>query len=571
LIVARTAIGAKLTNPNRGEEPSMKRSPVDADLIAKMRTIQFTRRTLMGGAATAAGLTVLGKGAALASSGRAIGAGLNRFQDQPKPGGTIKISTSTDPVGLDPMISSAYSTALITEHVYGSLMQYDKQLNDVTGDLAESVDISDDKLTYTFHIRQGVKWHDGQPFTADDVKFSMERQKDPATGSPNAYIYSEVAEVTAVDPATVQVKFNKVQGPFLAFMASPWASMVPKHVVEANGDLQTTMVGTGPFKFVSYEPGKQVTLVKNPDYYVAGTPYVDELDIVFITDATSRLNSILTKQADMSQEMAAKDYKQLSNSPGIQAIALESGSCQWAYTGMNCTRAPFDNPKVRQAVAYAKNRQAIADNVFFGQAVPLTGGIVPQWSWGYAENLKLYSPQPDVDKAKALLAEAGLADGFDTTLKVSPAYPQLSGEAAIDQEAYKAIGINVKIINLEWGTFINDVFGSNDFDMQVCGWGGPFIDPDEFLYPEFHSKQGFNPHLFADPEVDALLEQGRTTFAKEDRKAVYDQVQEKIFTLSPVAAGVNNKVIQAAQDYVKDFTPLPTGMMRWVREAWLNK
>ncbi len=121
------------------------------------------------------------------------------------------------------------------------------------------------------------------------------------------------------------------------------------------------------------------------------------------------------------------------------------------------------------------------------------------------------------------------------------------------------------------GRFINDVFGKNDFEMQVCGWGGPFIDPDEFLYPEFHSNQGFNPHLFADPEVDQLLEQGRTTFEKEGRKAIYDQVQEKIFTLSPVAAGVNSKLIQSSQDYVKGFTPLPTGMMRWVREAWLDK
>jgi peptide/nickel transport system substrate-binding protein len=496
---------------------------------------------------------------------------LGRLQDQPKPGGTIKIVTSTDPVGLDPMISSAYSTALITEHVYNSLMQYDKKLNDVTGDLAETVEISEDKLTYTFHLRQGVKWHDGQPFTAEDVKFSMERQKDPATGSPNAYMYSEVSEVTAVDPATVQVKLNKVQGPFLAFMASPWASMVPKHVVQEKGDLQTVMVGTGPFKFVSYEPGKAVKMVKNPDYFVPNQPIVDGLEIDFISDATSRLNAVLTKQVDLAQELASKDFRQLSTVPGLQAIALESGSCQWAYIGMNVTKPPFDNPKVRQAIAYAKNRKAIADNVFFGQAIPLTGGIVPRWSWAYAENLNLYPEGPDVEKAKALLAEAGHSDGFETTIKVSPAYPDLAGEAAIDQESLKAIGITANIVNLEWGTFINDVFGKNDFEMQVCGWGGPFIDPDEFLYPEFHSKQGFNPQLFADPEVDQLLEQGRTTFEREERKAVYDKVQQKIFTLSPVAAGVNSKLIQSSQDYVKGFTPLPTGMMRWVREAWLNK
>jgi peptide/nickel transport system substrate-binding protein len=298
---------------------------------------------------------------------------------------------------------------------------------------------------------------------------------------------------------------------------------------------------------------------------------VDELDIVFITDATSRLNAVLTQQVDLSQDLAPKDYRQISGMSNVQTFALESGSCNWAYIGMNCSRAPFDNPKVRQAVAYAKNRKAIADNVFFGQAIPLTGGIVPQWSWAYDADLQLYPESPDVDKAKALLAEAGFPDGFDTTIKVSPAYPALAGEAAIDQESLKAVGINAQIVNLEWGTFINDVFGSKDFDMQVCGWGGPFIDPDEFLYPEFHSNQGFNPHEFADPDVDALLEQGRTTFEKADRKTVYDQVQQKIFELAPIAAGTNARLIQSAQNYVKGFTPLPTGMMKWAREAWLDK
>ncbi len=545
----------------------MSNRQLDADLIAILRTVQINRRRLLQGSAVAAGGSIIG--GVVGSATLPIRAA--RAQDTPKPGGTLKIATDTDPVGLDPMISSAYSTALITEHVYGSLMQYDKKLNEVQPDLAQSVDISEDKLVYTFHLRQGVKWHDGQPFTSDDVKFSMERQKDPATGSPNAYMYAEVAEVKALDPATVEVRFNKVQGPFLAFMASPWASMVPKHVVQEKGDLQTLMVGTGPFKFVSYESGKSVKMVKNPDYYVSGQPYVDNLEIVFISDPTSRLNAVLTKQVDLSQAMHSKDYRQLSSTPGVTTIALETGSCQWNYIGMNVTKPPFDNPLVRQAVAYAKNRRAVADNVHFGQAIPLTGGIVPQWSWAYAKELKVYSENPDVEKAKALLAEAGHPDGFETTIKVSPAYWQLAGEAAIDQESLKAAGINAKIVNLEWGTFINDVFGKNDFDMQVCGWGGPFIDPDEFLYPEFHSKQGFNPQLFADPDVDRMLEKGRTTFEREGRKAVYDQVQKRIFDLAPVAAGTNNRIIQAAQDYVKGFTPLPTGVMRWARETWLDK
>src|SRR4051794_28895224 len=138
----------------------MTRRENDLDLVRKVRTLQISRRSLLGAGAAAAGLTIIGGTGALAGGGAGTGARFGRGQDV-KPGGTLKIATSTDPVGLDPMISSAYSTALITEHVYSSLMQYDKALNEVTGDLAESVDISEDKLLYTFHLRQGVTWHDG--------------------------------------------------------------------------------------------------------------------------------------------------------------------------------------------------------------------------------------------------------------------------------------------------------------------------------------------------------------------------------------------------------------------------
>src|SRR5688572_28327812 len=311
----------------------MSRSAHDARLLEKVRSVMINRRRLVQGAAGGA-LVIGGRHSATS----ALASPRRLAQDgEPTPGGILRVATSTDPVGLDPMISSAYSTALITEHVYGSLMQYDKELNEVTPDLAESVEISDDRLLYTFRLREGVLWHDGQPFTAEDVKFSMERQKNPDTGSPNAYMYAEVAKVTAVDPLTVEVRLNQVQGPFLAFMASPWASMVPKHVVEANGDLQTVMAGTGPFKFVSYTPGSSVKMVKNPDYDVEGQPLVDELEIVFITDATSRLNAVLSKQVDLSQDIAKKAYRQLSAMPGVQAIALESGSCNWDYIGMNVT------------------------------------------------------------------------------------------------------------------------------------------------------------------------------------------------------------------------------------------
>lgn len=525
---------------------------------------QVNRRTLLkAGSVAGAGLLLGGTPESFARGA---------LQDTPKPGGTIRIATGADPVGLDPMISSAYSTALIVEHVYCSLMQYDKTLNEVLPDLAESVEVSDDSLTYRFTLRPDLKWHDGQPCTTEDVKFSIERQKDPATGSPNAYIYDEVAEVVIVDDLVIELKMNQVQGQFLSAMASPWASIVPKHVVEQEGDLQTTMVGTGPFKFVNYVPGSVVNLEKNPDFYVAEQPYIDSLEIHFISDPTSCLNAVLTKQVEMAQDIASKDFRQLDAAPGVEAIALEAGSCQWDYLGMNCTRAPFDNVLVRQAVAHAINRQATVDNVLFGLGTPLTGGIVPEWSWAHSEDLELYSASPDIERAKALLAEAGYADGFKTTIKVSPDYPNHSGQAAIHQESLKAVGIEAEIISLEWGTLINDVFGTaHDFDMQVSGWGGPFIDPDEFLYPEFHTDQGFNPQLFSDPEVDSLLEQARATMDQAERKALYRQVEELIFTAAPIAATFNSQRIQAQQDYVKGFTAVPTGMMRWVREAWLDQ
>lgn len=562
-------------------------SDKDRELIEKIRTIHITRRRFLQSAAAVAGTAAVGSilgacgGAATpAATGTATSAATQAAAGgttgQPKKGGILKVAYQTDPTGFDPAIPDTYSSELMCEQMYEPLVEYNNELK-IVPCLAESYTTSEDKLTLTFNLRKGVKFHNGEEMTSDDVEFTINRIKDPKTGSPRAAYFANVDHIEKPDKYTVKIVLAKETGPIMAFLATPFSGIVPKSEVLKRGDLQTTPIGTGAFKFVSYEPKKLLKFVKNENYWrkdAAGNPmpYLDGVDAQFISDDVARTAALQAKTVDFSQAVPAKDMQVLSAVQGMM-LTPHKESCQWQYTAMNCQRAPWkDNVKLRQAVCYAKDRQGLLDSVYFGMGKPMLGGIMPSWSWAYAPDLaSTFPPHGDFEKAKALMAEAGFPNGLETTITTSSAYPILTGEAELHQADLKKIGINAKIINLEWGTMMDQVFGKKDFDMMVCGWGGPFFDPDEFLYQEFHSDQAWNPPGFSDPQVDKLLEEGRNTFDQEKRKAAYLQVQKLIIEGAPLAAGVNSPFLQAGWDYMKNWTFVASGLLSGFREVWLDK
>jgi peptide/nickel transport system substrate-binding protein len=482
----------------------------------------------------------------------------------------LKGGYAADPVGLDPALAVAFASHLVIEQTYSNLVALDKDLNAIP-DLAEKWEKSDDNLSYTFHLRQGVTFHNGSELTSDDVKFTLDRLLDKKTGYFWRGQLSPIKQVDVPDKYTVKLTLSQPHAPLMIGLSFPGAGIVSKAEVQKSGDLKNTLMGTGPFKMVNYTPKKSMTLQKFDKYYNPSLPLLDGLELDFIDDATARTNALLTKSVDLLQDIPAKDFQAISTTPGI--VAYKTLGHHWDWIGFNTKRKPFDDKRVRQAVSFALDRQAIADNVFFGMAEPITGGPVPRWSFGY-DGGGFYGAKPNVEKAKQLLADAGLSSGFKTTLKVTSTYPQISLPAPLVKDALGKVGVDVEIISLEWGVWLKEVLsGDYNFDMYYVGYGSPLIDPDDFLYSNFDCTGGSDVlgTRGCDSEVDKLLEQGRSTLDVNKRKEFYVQAQKLLSDGEPLANTVNELILQAHWDYVKGFKPISTGLLRPLMGAWLSK
>jgi peptide/nickel transport system substrate-binding protein len=482
----------------------------------------------------------------------------------PKSGGILRAAIVADPVGLDPHTADAASTTRIIENVYSSLLRMDtKKYGEFTPDLAEKWEISPDGKTYTFHIIHGVKFHNGREMKADDVKYSIERIMNPATGSPRAYMFAKVTSVNVIDEYTVEFKLKEPYTPLLAALASPLNAIVPKEVVEKNGDLKKVAVGTGPFKFVKMIPGTTIELVKNKDYYVKGLPYLDGITFTPIPDDTSRTTGLRTGNVDFIEQIPHKDIDILKKD---KSIVVQGGpGTTYDYIGFNMNKAPFNDVKVRQAISYVIDRKELVQTALFGHATVINGGPIPKTHWAYADFTQY---TPNIEKAKQLLKEAGYEKGFDATIKVGSAYKMQVAMAQIVKEQLKQVGINVKVQQMEWGLFLNDVTTNKNFDLTVLGWVGA-VDPDDWLYAQFHSGEKWNFYGLNDPQTDALLEKGQGEQNQDVRKKIYADAEKRIAEMAPYVFFEVEDQYEAISPKLKNYVTQPTGSFTGFRDAWL--
>jgi len=485
--------------------------------------------------------------------------------DTPKYGGILRVAEPVDAIGLDPHIETVYASQMIIEHIYSGLVRYDDKLN-VVPDLAESWEISDDSLTYTFHLRKGIKFHNDQELTSEDVKFSIERIVDPKTGSIRSYYFSPIASIETPDKWTVKFHFDKPFAPFLAYLADPWTAIVSKKVVEENGNLQKVAIGTGPFKLKERVVGDHTLLEKNPDYYDKSLPYLDGLRFQIIPEANSRAAAMRTKQIEYTSIMG--DMQIMENVKDVELVKMPS--LTWGWIWFNCERPPFDNPEVRLAIAYAIDRQELVDTALLEYGTPT--GILPKalgdWAVDMAD-LPGYEGQ-NYEKAEALLEEAGYPDGFKATFKTSTAYPDYLPAAQTIQAQLKPLGIEIEIIPLEWGTFISDIV-KRDFDINYLTFPGYTSDPDAYFINFLITGGASNLAGFSDEIVDRLLEEGRTTMEHKARKGIYDKLQHRLAELAPVVYTYSYTAGYAKQPYVKGFKLNPILSKIYFREIWLDK
>ena len=369
-----------------------------------------------------------------------------------------------EPPHLDP---TAGAPAAIDEVVYSNLFEGLTRIGskgEVLPGLAESWDISDDGKTYTFKLRSGVKFHDGTDFNAEDAKFSLDRAR--AEGSTNAQkaLFAGIESVEVVDPQTLKVTLSSPAGNFLFNMGWGDAVMVAPESADSN---KTNPVGTGPFKFSKWAKGASVDLVRNEDYW-GNAPALEKATFRFISDPAAALSAMMAGDVDAFANFPAPEsIPQLRADPRFEVVV---GSTEGeTILTTNNTKKPFDDIRVRQAIAHAIDRQAIIDGAMFGLGTPIGTHFAPHHP-AYVDMVNRY-PQ-DAEKAKKLLADAGYPEGFKATIKLPPpTYARRGGEIVASQ--LRKIGIELEIIPVEWGVWVPEVFKSKDFDLTIVSHTEP--------------------------------------------------------------------------------------------------
>ena len=496
---------------------------------------------------------------------------------QPQFGGTLRVGMQTDPVGLDPHLSSATATRNMLENTYETLVMFSPSLEIIPG-LAESWEASEDLLQWTFHLREAL-WHDGTPVTAEDVKFSIERIKDPELASPRAADFAVVERVDAVDERTVVMTLSEPSTPLLAKLGQSMNVIVPQHVVEANGDLQNVVVGSGPFRFVEYVPQTRLVLERFDQHWgqdEAGNqlPYLDGITFTFYPDPTARTTAVLTGNVDWIEYVPAVDVPALQADPSV--VVAGGVTSNFRSVQFNTTEPPFDDYRVRQAFAYAIDKQAVVDLALFGTGgVVATGATIPAGNY-YAVEDSPYNVR-DVEKARALLAEAGYADGFEFEFYITSTYDFLRDPAEIIQSNLAAIGVTANLAEIgvtanikleDWSIFL-PTYIAGDFTALVSGSSGQ-TDPDQFLYTPFFSTVSTNFGKFQDARVDELLLAGRQEPDPEARRELYREAQYRILELSPHVFLFHSAQYAAHTPDVQGYDFYPNGSYIGFRNVWLN-
>ena len=454
---------------------------------------------------------------------------------------TLVWAQGADVTSLDPHQGKETPAVEVTDQIFDTLTVVDAATGELQPQIAESWDQNSD-TSYTFHIRQGVKFHDGSEVKAEDVKFSLDRAINSAAVS---YIVDFIDKVDVVDDYTVNVELKAPYAPALRNLSVPFAAIVPKAVVEADEEaFKLHPIGTGPYKFVEWKQGDSVTLERFDDYY-AGPAETQKLVMKVIPEASQRTIALETGEVDLAYDLLPNDLEKVRSNSDLQLFEAPSLTCY--YISMNMNKAPYDDQKVRDAVNYAIDRQLIIDTIASGSGEPADAIIAPAVFGYFSPGAYEYDPE----KAKSLLAEAGYPNGFETSIWVNDNQTRVEVCQAV-QAMLQDVGITCNIEVMEFGSFISRT-SAGEHDMGYFGWVTSTTDADYTYYSLEHSSQqgaAGNRSFIADPEVDKLIETGRTSADESVRLKAYEDLAVKLKEVnnnapiyySTITAGANAKV-----------------------------
>lgn len=427
----------------------------------------------------------------------------------------ISIAMKADPKTLDPQKSIDTMSNKSITLIYDTLLDLDENLN-LKPNLAESWERLDD-CNVVFHLKKGVKFHNGEELKAEDVKFTLER----AASSPQTlYLFKPITKVTVIDDYTVQVTTDKPFGALLNNLAAVQGGIVSKKaVLEYGDDYVNHPVGTGQYKLKEWLPGNRIVFEGFKDAY-QGAPNFEELTYLTIPEVSNRMIALETGEVDVAFDIGIMDKETIENSNNLELVEVESPAL--LYLGFDQTNPIYQNKKLREAIAYAIDNQTFVDVVFRGSAVAGDSPL-PKASPAYNGNVKKYNQ--DIEKAKKLLAEAGYPNGLDIELWCMDDGPRVD-MCVIIQDQLKKIGINVEIKIFEFGAYISKTALPNK-ELYFLSWNSSG-DGDVALYPLFHSSQHGAPgnrSFYSNKEVDKLLDKARVSVDEEERKSLYKEVQ----------------------------------------------
>lgn len=481
----------------------------------------------------------------------ALAAGLALPADPAFAQGTVRVALGTTLNQLDPAKTTIGDEYIYVHLVFNGLSRIDPDMT-VKPDLAESWQASGDLKTWTFKLRPGVRFHHGKAFGADDVVATMTRILDPATGSRARSNLTMIDSVEAADPMTVVFKLNAAYAGFADIFADRQLRILASDRI---GDVSTKPVGTGPFRFVSWSPGDRLDLVKNPDYFETGLPRLDAVTLRIIPEAAARIAALESGSIDILWNLPYESVDKFKTSATVRVDSISTPT--WDAVILNNARKPFDDVRVRQALAATIDKAALVELCLFGQGEPTFSPIPP--SHPYFNKAMTFSP-PDIARAKKLLAEAGYPNGFEVTMQVPQEREQRVRLGVSVRDMARAAGIRINVERVPFASYTANVAGKAQ--MYVDGY---FARPtvDTAIYPFYHSGGSWNQQLwlYKDPRVDETLDEARRTNDEAPRKALFERFQAYVDETVPGIMAYSAAHVNGVSRKVDGFRSTP---MLWL-------
>ena len=502
---------------------------------------------------------------------------------KPKYGGTLVYTKNNPPVTLDPALTTETESTIPCDNIFDPLVQLKLGSTGIAPALAKSWDISKDGLVYTFHLRTGVKFHDGTPFNAKAVLFSFNRQRDPKHpfhqgGDKFEYwknfsMDGMIRDIKALNDSTVQFRLSSANATFLYILSMQFTAIVSPDGMKKYGvHFYKRPIGTGAFRFVSWESDDNLVLEANPDYW-DGRPYLDTLIFKAVNRSEERVAGLMSGSYDMIESPTADKIEDLEDNKNFRLF--KQPGVNIAYMAMNMNKKPFSDERVRKAIVYAINREKLVEKVYGEFGRPAKNPIPPMLL-GYNEEIRFTPYEPD--HARQLLAEAGFPDGFKTKLWYMPIareyMPDGKAAAELIQNDLKAVGIDAEIATYPWHDYLEKLY-KGEHEMAIMGWIADIPDPDNFFYPLLDKTvaeivPSNNIAFYKGEELHQLLLSGKTATDPVTRGKIYKDACALFNRDLPWFTIAHSVVIVPMQSRVMNFQPYAS-YARKFNTVWLNK